>query len=73
MVHLPFGGGPHGCVGARLGMLQVKCGLFHLLRDHFVRVCDDTPLKPEYENRSIVLQIKGGIPLEVVKDKMMDN
>ncbi|XP_013114332.2 cytochrome P450 6g1 isoform X1 [Stomoxys calcitrans] len=67
-IYLPFGMGPHNCIGVRLGLLQVKCGLLHLLRNHHVRVCEATVLKPEFEAKSILLQLKGGVYLEIVKD-----
>ncbi|XP_075166832.1 cytochrome P450 6g1-like [Haematobia irritans] len=69
MVYLPFGMGPRNCFGARLAMFQVKCGLFYLLKDHHVRLCADTVLQPEFDAKAIVLQMKGGLYLEVVRDK----
>ncbi|XP_061386673.1 cytochrome P450 6g1-like [Musca vetustissima] len=68
MTYLPFGAGPHNCIGARLAMLQLKCGLVHLLKNHYVRICDQTVVEPEFEARSFVLQVKGGMYLEIVKD-----
>ncbi|XP_073844905.1 cytochrome P450 6g1-like [Musca autumnalis] len=69
MTYLPFGMGPHNCIGSRLALLQMKCGLVHLLRNHHVRVCADTVLNPAFETKSILLEIKGGIHLEVVRDE----
>ncbi|XP_005190509.1 cytochrome P450 6g1 [Musca domestica] len=68
MAYLPFGMGPHNCIGSRLALLQMKCGLVHLLHNHHVRVGKRTCLKPEFETKSILFEIKGGIHLEVVKD-----
>lgn len=73
MVNLPFGSGPRNCVGGRLGMLQIKTGLIYLLRNHFVRVYDATTIRPEFEAKAIVLQVKGGIHLEIVRDDMCAN
>ncbi|XP_073846006.1 cytochrome P450 6g1-like [Musca autumnalis] len=68
MVHLPFGNGPHNCIGARLGMIQVKAGLMYILKDHCVRVCDRTELEAKFEAKANILQIKGGLYLELFKD-----
>ncbi|XP_061402158.1 cytochrome P450 6g1-like, partial [Musca vetustissima] len=65
MTYLPFGSGPHNCIGSRLAMLQMKCGLVHFLRRHHVRVSKDTVLNPEFDTKSILLEVKGGIHLEV--------
>ncbi|XP_075167815.1 uncharacterized protein LOC142239972 [Haematobia irritans] len=73
MVYLPFGNGPHNCIGGRLGMLQVKCGLLHLLENHYVRVCEETNLQPEIDPKAFIFQMKGGIRLEFVRDDMCKN
>uniref|UniRef100_A0A1I8PXK2 Cytochrome P450 n=1 Tax=Stomoxys calcitrans TaxID=35570 RepID=A0A1I8PXK2_STOCA len=70
-IYLPFGMGPRNCIGMRLGIMQVKCGLLYLLKDHHVRICEDTVLQPEFDAKSIVLQIKGGINLEIVRDEVL--
>ncbi|XP_075166042.1 cytochrome P450 6g1-like [Haematobia irritans] len=72
-IYLPFGMGPHNCIGTRLGLLQVKCGLLYLLKDHHVRICKDTVLQPEFEAKSILLQLKGGVYLDIVKDNINDS
>ncbi|XP_058981672.1 cytochrome P450 6g1-like [Musca domestica] len=69
MVYLPFGNGPHNCIGSRLAMMQVKAGLFYILKDHLVRVCDRTELEPTFDPKLNALQVKGGIHLEIVKDE----
>ncbi|XP_058975924.1 cytochrome P450 6g1-like [Musca domestica] len=69
MAHLPFGNGPHNCIGTRLGMIQVKAGLSYILKDHYVRVCNRTEIEPKFEAKANVLQVKGGVYLEIVKDE----
>lgn len=32
--YLPFGEGPRICIGLRMGKLQTKIGLIHMLKDH---------------------------------------
>ncbi|XP_065369654.1 cytochrome P450 6g1-like [Calliphora vicina] len=73
LTYLPFGDGPHNCIGSRLGLLQVKVGLVHLLKHYRVQVCAETVLKPKFEPMSIVLQTKGGIHVEFIKDMLCEN
>lgn len=72
MIYLPFGMGPRNCIGARLANLQLKCGLAHLLKHHHVRLCKDTVTQPEFDSKSIILQLKGGVYLEIVKDNVKE-
>ncbi|KAH8237287.1 hypothetical protein KR038_009328, partial [Drosophila bunnanda] len=46
--YMPFGVGPRNCIGMRLGLLQSKLGLVHLLRKHRVHTCDQTPKTIEW-------------------------
>ncbi|XP_073811654.1 cytochrome P450 6g1-like [Musca autumnalis] len=73
MVYLPFGNGPHNCVGYRLGQMQTKCGLMHVLKNHYVRVGDRTTPQPDFDPKAFVLQLKGGVYLEFVQDNMCAN
>uniref|UniRef100_A0A1I8NS15 Cytochrome P450 n=1 Tax=Stomoxys calcitrans TaxID=35570 RepID=A0A1I8NS15_STOCA len=72
MVYIPFGAGPRNCIGARLGMIQVKIGLLQFLKNHYVRVCDQTQKHPVFDPKAAIIQIKGGIHLEVCEDLMCD-
>ncbi|XP_053966373.1 cytochrome P450 6g1-like [Anastrepha ludens] len=68
MAYLPFGTGPHNCIGSRIGLLQTKIGLVHILKNHYVEVCDKTPAQINFDPLSLVLQNKGGIYLNLVND-----
>ncbi|XP_059219419.1 cytochrome P450 6g1-like [Stomoxys calcitrans] len=68
MLFLSFGQGPRNCIGFRLGLLQVKIGLIACLKNHYVKLCDRTNLSQHLDPRTIVLQIEGGITLEMVND-----
>ncbi|XP_037812684.1 cytochrome P450 6g1-like [Lucilia sericata] len=70
LTYLPFGDGPHNCIGARLGLLEVKVGLVHILKYYRVRVCAQTIIQPKFEPKSIVLQTRGGIHVEFIRDNM---
>ncbi|XP_011295350.1 cytochrome P450 6g1 [Musca domestica] len=73
MTYLPFGNGPHNCVGNRLGLMQTKCGLMHILKNHKVRMGDRTMKQLDFDPKAFVLQLKGGMNLEFVRDDMCDN
>ncbi|KAH8271607.1 hypothetical protein KR018_011028 [Drosophila ironensis] len=72
MAYLPFGSGPHNCIGSRIGLLQSKLGLVHLLKNHSVRKCEATMKKMIFDPKGFVLQADGGIHLEIVNDRLYD-
>lgn len=44
--YLPFGAGPRSCLGVRLGLLEVKLTLLHLLSKFRFEVCPETQVSP---------------------------
>ncbi|XP_049964323.1 probable cytochrome P450 6a13 [Schistocerca serialis cubense] len=62
-VYLPFGEGPRNCVGMRLGLLQAKIGLAHLMSKIEFQKCDETEIPIEYDPLSIVLMPATGLHL----------
>lgn len=73
MTYLPFGAGPHNCIGARLGLLQVKVGLIHILKNYRIEVCSQTVVQPVFDPKVFLLHIKGGINVEFVRDNLCEN
>uniref|UniRef100_A0A0K8W2S8 Putative cytochrome P450 6t3 n=1 Tax=Bactrocera latifrons TaxID=174628 RepID=A0A0K8W2S8_BACLA len=69
MTYLPFGAGPHGCIGSRLGMLQVKLGLLYILKRHRVEVCAKTTKEIRFDPKRFMLEAKGGLYLMFVQDE----
>ncbi|XP_017003188.2 probable cytochrome P450 6w1 isoform X1 [Drosophila takahashii] len=65
--YMPFGVGPRNCIGMRLGLLQSKLGLVHLLRNHRVHTCDQTVKEIEWAATSPVLASKNEIVLRLEK------
>lgn len=47
--YMPFGMGPHNCIGERLALLQTKVGLFYLLKDHYFEMNSKTMKTPKFE------------------------
>uniref|UniRef100_B4MR41 GK21993 n=1 Tax=Drosophila willistoni TaxID=7260 RepID=B4MR41_DROWI len=63
--YMPFGIGPRNCIGMRLGLLQSKLGLVHLLRHYRVQTCDRTVKSIVYAPLSPALQSKDEIYLKL--------
>lgn len=40
--YLPFGAGPRSCLGVRLGLLEIKLTLLHVLREFQFEACPET-------------------------------
>ncbi|XP_050326815.1 cytochrome P450 6g1-like isoform X2 [Bactrocera neohumeralis] len=69
MSYLPFGTGPRNCIGSRIGLLQAKVGLVHILKNHYVTTCEKTPSKMTFDPLSLFLSYKDRIYLNFVNDK----
>ncbi|XP_016928886.3 probable cytochrome P450 6g2 [Drosophila suzukii] len=68
--YMPFGLGPHGCIGERFGFLQAKVGLVYLLRNHLITTTERTPHRMQLDPKAIITQAKGGIHLRLVRDSL---
>lgn len=66
---MPFGLGGHNCIGERIGLLQAKVGLFHFLKNHYVRANSKTMRPMKLHKRALVIQAGGGIYLDVFKSE----
>lgn len=64
---MPFGIGPHKCIGERIGALIVKLGIFYFLKDHVVCTSDKTPTHMEFDKKSFFINPKGPIFLDIVR------
>ncbi|EDW60582.1 probable cytochrome P450 6t3 [Drosophila virilis] len=56
MSYIPFGAGPHGCIGSRLGLLQLKLGVAHILRSHRVEFCERTVPEIRFNPKTFMLE-----------------
>ncbi|XP_032161857.1 thromboxane-A synthase isoform X1 [Mustela erminea] len=63
--YLPFGAGPRSCLGVRLGLLEVKLTLLHVLRQFRFEACAETQVPLQLESRS-ALGPKNGVYIKVV-------
>ncbi|KAH8297063.1 hypothetical protein KR044_004456, partial [Drosophila immigrans] len=66
--YMPFGIGPRNCIGMRLGLLQSKLGLVHLLRNHRVLKCDQTVESIKFAALSPVLSSEVDILVRLQRD-----
>ncbi|XP_014296124.1 cytochrome P450 6k1 [Microplitis demolitor] len=66
-VYLPFGEGPHVCIGMRIGLLQTKIGLLKLLPKYEFSSCKETLIPMRFNTKSIVTCADGGVFLNVKK------
>ena len=69
MSYFPFGNGPRNCIGSRIGLLQAKVGLVHILKNHYATTCEKTPAEIIFDPLSLLLSYKGGVYLKLVNDK----
>ena len=58
---LMFGHGPRNCIGKNLGLLQIKTGIAHLVREFKIVPTSNTVAKLEMDPKNFNVNIKGGI------------
>ncbi|XP_067006634.2 cytochrome P450 6j1 [Anabrus simplex] len=63
--YMPFGEGPRNCIGMRMGLMQAKVGLVHLLSNFEVSPCKDTVVPIELDPKAVLLSAKGSLPLSI--------
>ncbi|XP_053465015.1 thromboxane-A synthase isoform X1 [Nycticebus coucang] len=63
--YLPFGAGPRSCLGVRLGLLEVKLTLLHVLSKFRFQVCPETQVPLQLESKS-ALGPKNGVYVKIV-------
>ena len=68
---MPFGSGPHNCIGERFGSLQSKIGLINFLKSHKVSRSEKTPKAIKLDNKALIIQVEGGIHLNVIRDLLL--
>lgn len=63
--YLPFGAGPRSCLGVRLGLLEVKLTLLHVLSNFRFEACPQTQVPLQLESKS-ALSPKNGVYIKIV-------
>lgn len=66
MSYLPFGAGPHNCIGLQIALLQIKLGLIYFLRQHRIELCDRTVDHISFDAKFALLASEHSIYLKVV-------
>ncbi|XP_055853969.1 cytochrome P450 6g1-like [Episyrphus balteatus] len=69
--YIPFGTGPHNCIGERFALIQTKIGFINFLRNHYVRPCDKSQPTMVLDPRALIIQSKGGIYCKIVRDPLI--
>lgn len=67
---MPFGLGPHACIGKRFAYLQITIGLVQFLRHHRVTFNENTLPRLKLNPKALILQSEGGIHLTVIRDPL---
>nr|AAD39748.1 ecdysone 20 hydroxylase [Locusta migratoria] len=70
--YMPFGTGPHNCIGMRFGLMSAKAGVAHVLSQYEVSVAADTPVPLPMATRGIVATTVGGVPLRFQHDPLVE-
>lgn len=65
IVYIPFGEGPHICIGMRLGLMQSKLGIMQVIKDYEVSPCDKTPIPMVLDPKGLTTTALEGIYLNV--------
>ncbi|XP_067007539.2 cytochrome P450 6k1 [Anabrus simplex] len=69
--YMPFGEGPHNCIGMRFGLMSAKAGVLHILTKFVVEASEDTPVPLQMNTRGVVTTPKGGVPLRFIKSPLL--
>uniref|UniRef100_A0A1I8NQW6 Cytochrome P450 n=1 Tax=Stomoxys calcitrans TaxID=35570 RepID=A0A1I8NQW6_STOCA len=70
--YMPYGAGPHNCIGGRLAKLQSKLGFIHILKNFEMRSCSKTVEDLRVSSNTISLVCEDDIHLEFVKDVLWE-
>lgn len=68
---MPFGIGPHNCIGERLGLMQAKIGLLSFLKNHYVTPNEQTLTEMVLDPLALIIAAKGGIYCDIVRDPLL--
>ncbi|GAB0089367.1 Cytochrome P450 [Sergentomyia squamirostris] len=66
---LAFGQGPRNCIGSRFGYFQVKLALFTILLNYRVEQCERTPIKIEFDKKSLITHSASALYMKLIKIK----
>lgn len=64
---LPFGEGPHNCIGLRFGMMQSKLGLVSLIRNFRITLSEKTEQPIEFRKNAFILTTESGMWIKFKK------
>ncbi|XP_025939651.1 thromboxane-A synthase isoform X3 [Apteryx rowi] len=62
--YLPFGAGPRGCIGMRMGLLETKMTLLRILQKFRFKTCPDTEIPLQLKSK-VTLGPKNGVYIQL--------
>ncbi|XP_049767251.1 cytochrome P450 6k1-like [Schistocerca cancellata] len=62
-VYMPFGIGPRNCIGMRMGQMQIRVGIAHIMANFSVHFAPSTPNSLQMDPSHAVLTPRGDLPL----------
>ena len=62
--YVPFGHGPHNCIGMRFAQMEMRLGLARILKKYRLEVAPDTKIPPEILIKSTL--VSGNVNIRVV-------
>mgnify|MGYP001793427362 CR=1 FL=1 len=66
--YMPFGHGPHNCIGMRFAQMEIKLTLTRILKNFRFEVAPETKIPPKIEQQA-TLTTPDGIMLKLVHKK----
>ncbi|XP_051157765.1 cytochrome P450 6k1-like [Leptopilina boulardi] len=66
-VYMPFGEGPHICIGQRLGLLQSKLGIIHIISKYELSINKKTSVPIKLNPKAVLTSAIDGIHLNLKK------
>ncbi|XP_053683840.1 probable cytochrome P450 9f2 [Sabethes cyaneus] len=64
-IYLPFGIGPRNCIGSRLALMEIKSGVYHLLRKFSLEPTEKTQIPLRLAKHLMAVQAEKGVWVEL--------
>lgn len=68
--HMPFGEGPHNCVGERFALIKVKIAVCNVLKSYRVEMTERTPKEIKFDKNALAVRSADELFVDFVKDSL---